>query len=443
MNKQVKRDLERLRDRISEGDGLQESERDTLQQFDDEIVATNAREDRFGAYRHFEVLAACLRVAKGTGDLSRSLKQPPAGTDAINNIVGWINDKDLSGVAVDDYHSALRTFASIMLGVDDDNLPKRFNSLKTGHTDTDPTPSKADIISWSEAAVVADTKEEYNFRDPAMIAVQWSTGGRPLSELWELQWGNIEDRDDHILFSIPQDTKTGARDIRVYVGAPYLRRWRENHPAHDDGGLTDDTYIWTSTTQNNHISYTMYREVFYDAAERADLTKPSAPQNYRRSRASVLASRASINQVDLENHFGWQRGSDAAAHYISAFAGETGKHVAIADGHPIDTDEELPAIAPVKCLECDEYTPRHRENCIWCPTPVDASLGEQVDLEHTTEIADADLLDMVMDGEVAADDLRAVKRLEPVIKHNPTKLFDRADELIKLTERYQDAPDGE
>jgi hypothetical protein len=325
-----------------------------------------------------------------------------------------------------------------MLDVDADHLPDRFASLKTGHRETDPTPSKADIIRWPEAAELADVKEQFNYRDPALIAIQWSTGARPLSELWDLQWGDVEDRGDHFLFSIPKDTKTGSRDVRVYVGAPYLRRWRENHPAHDDGGLSDDTYIWTSTTKNSHISYTMYREVFYDAAERAEVAKPITPQNFRRSRASVLASRPSINQVDLENHFGWERGSDSAAHYISAFAGETGKHVAMADGHPIDEDEEPPAIAPVKCLECGEYTPRHRDECIWCPTPVEASLGEQDELEHYTEDADADLLEMVMDGKVAPDDLRAVKKLEDVIKREPEKLFDRADELIELTERYHD-----
>lgn len=439
MNKQVKRDLERLRERIDDDDeDLTDEDRETLTALDSSIIATNARESRFGPYRHFEVLAACFRIAAGTGELARTLEEPPEGTQAVNKVVQWIDAKDLSGYAVDDYHSALRSFATLMLDLDpdSDDLPDRFASLKTSHRDNDPTPSQADIVHWQEAADLADVKEQYNYRDPALIAIQWSTGARPLSELWELTWGDIEDRGDHFLFSIPEDTKTGSRDVRVYVGAPYLRRWRENHPAHDDGGLDGDTYLWTSTTKNKHISYTMYREVFSDAADRLGFTKPVTPQNFRRSRASVLASKPSMNQVDLENHFGWKRGSDSAAHYISAFAGETGKHVAMADGHPVDKDDKDDAIAPVKCLDCGEYTPRHRDECLWCPTPVEASLGEQESLEHYTEDGDADLLEMVMDGEVAADDLRAVKRLESVIRREPEKLFGRVDELIELTERY-------
>lgn len=159
------------------------------------------------------------------------------------------------------------------------------------------------------------------------------------------------------------------------------------------------------------------------------------------ARASVLASKPEINQVDLENHFGWERGSDAAAHYISRFAGATGKHVAAADGHPVNLDAEgEAAIAPVKCLECGEYTPRHRDECLWCPRPVEASIGEQESLEHVSAVdPDRDLLDLVMDGEIGGDDLRAVDKLEPVLRNEPQKLLDRTDELIQMTEAYHAA----
>lgn len=118
-----------------------------------------------------------------------------------------------------------------------------------------------------------------------------------------------------------------------------------------------------------------------------------------------------------------------------------GKHIAAADGHPVDESDSRAEIAPVKCLECGEYTPRHRKTCLWCPAPVEASIDEQDTLRHVSEIdADRNLLELVMDEEVNADDLRAVKKLEPVLRSEPETLLDRTDELIQMTEGYRTRP---
>lgn len=440
MSERATRDLQRLRERVSESTELCSTDRETLKTLDEDLKTIRAQSGEIDISRHKSVLHTSFLIARGTQRLTESLSES-TGADAVDEITAWVSSKSLTGNSKDSYYNAFRKFASVMLDIDDaDDLPERFAALKTSHATNNPTPSASDILRWSDVIPLIEAREEYNYRDPAILAVQWSSGGRPESELWNLTWGDVEDRGDHVLLSIPEDTKTGARDVYLYVGAPYLRRWKEHHPAHDDGGLTDSTLVWTKITRNESISYTQYAYPFYEARDAVDITKPCNPRNLRRSRASVLASRTEINQVDLENHFGWQRGSDAAGHYISAFAGETGKHIAAADGHPVDESDSRAKIAPVKCLECGEYTPRHRETCLWCPAPVEASIDEQDTLRHVSEIdADRNLLELVMDEEVNADDLRAVKKLEPVLRSEPETLLDRTDELIQMAEGYKNA----
>lgn len=437
MSRRATRNLQRLRERIAENEDLCSADRGTLQTLDSRLKTIRDQSGKIGTNRHNSVLNVAFLIACGTQRLTDSLSES-TGADAVDEITAWVSSKSLTGESKDSYYSGLRKFASVMLNVDDaEDLPDRFASLKTSHATNNPTPSASDILRWSDVTRLIESRAKNNHRDPAILAIQWSSGARPESELWNLTWGDVEDRGDHILLSIPEDTKTGARDVYLYVGAPYLRRWREFHPARDGGGITDSTPIWTKLTRNESISYTQYAYPFYRARDAVEIAKPCNPRNFRRSRASILASRREINQVDLENHFGWERGSDAAAHYISAFAGETGKHIAAADGHPVDEANTRAEIAPIKCLECGEYTPRHRETCLWCPAPVEASVDEQDTLHHISETeTERDLLGLVMDGEVKADDLRAIKKLKPVLQSNPETLLDRTDELIQMTESY-------
>lgn len=112
------------------------------------------------------------------------------GADAVDEITAWVSSKSLAGTSKDSYYNAFRKFASVMLDIDDaDDLPERFAALKTSHATNSPTPSASDILRWSDVTPLIEAREEYNYRDPAILAVQWSSGGRPESELWNLTWG--------------------------------------------------------------------------------------------------------------------------------------------------------------------------------------------------------------------------------------------------------------
>lgn len=415
---------------------LCDADQDVLLELNEILQTKNERNERFGDHHYRDTLGDCYRMALHTGVLAKTLEDGETGEQAIETILDWVASKDYSAYVDSDYRSALRIFGDLMLDEERD----RFLDIEIHRKDApDPAPRPSEVARWDEATSAADAKERYNVRDPALITTQWAAGTRPMSELWELTVADVDDRGSHMVLSVPDDSKTGSRNITIYAATPYLRRWLQNHPwkSAPDRTFDADTPLWVKTRGDlDHISYTMFKEVFYDAAERAGITKPFNPQHLRASRASVLAATPYMTQVDLENHFGWERGSKSAAHYITRFGGETGKHVGMADG-ALDLGDDDPApIAPVECFNCGEYTPRHRDTCLWCPESVDASLEDihPIAHEHALEEESENLLDLVADGELNADDFRAVQKLEPFIKGRDD-FFDRLDEYVAVTER--------
>jgi len=95
-------------------------------------------------------------------------------------------------------------------------------------------------------------------------------------------------------------------------------------------------------------------------------------------------------------------------------------------------------IIPVWCETCDRQTPRHRKTCLWCDAETLGKLDRQPRVGESpiaTEEDERDLLDLVVDGAIDADDLRALKKLAPVIRRRGEELFERLDNYIEFAER--------
>jgi hypothetical protein len=183
------------------------------------------------------------------------------------------------------------------------------------------------------------------------------------------------------------------------------------------------------------ISYNQFAKPFDVAAEALDIQKTLTPQHCRRSRASDLAAKTYISQANLERRFGWTRESDSPRHYIVKFDETSEDRIATADGADVDSEADTRNIAPVRCEGCGRWTERHLDECIWCTAPVPADATE---LQATPAIVDeANLLDLIADGEVTARDLKAIRKLEPVIKQR-SDLFERLESYIQHAEQVQD-----
>ena len=446
--------IENERKRIAKSEELTEEDRELIQEFDDKLSSHLDTTEGPTHARHLNI----VRLAAGhVSGLDRLLVDeedvPLRGTsdaqeraqEAAEEYVSALSAHGYADNSMDVFVSSLTKFINAFASVG--RIPKWEDILKPTYGERDPTPEPSSILHWKDHVIpmIETTK---NWRDRAVIAVEWSGGFRPESELQRLDVGSVTDAGDHFIISVPANAKTGARDVRLTVGAPYLRRWLEVHPARDTGEFGQNTPLWVcAETQadrydpTERLEYGGLRKIFYRTGDRASIERPYNARHFRRSRASVLAMKPGISQADLETYFGWIRGSQSAAHYIARFSNKTGAKIAAAEGREEEPEAENPPITPVECPECERWTPRFREECLWCPATFDiedleeaedaAAVEEAITQDEEFQEVRDDIIRMVTDGELSKEDIETARDLENAIRAYPD-LIDQADTLREL-----------
>jgi len=446
--------IENERERVAESEELTEEDRELIQEFDTKLSAHLDTTEGPTHARHLNILRLAAGHVSGLDRLLVDEEDVPLhGTSeeqdrakqAAEEYVAALSAHGYADNSMDVFVSSLVKFINTFASVG--RIPKWEELLKPTYAERDPTPEPSSILHWKDH-VVPMIEASKSWRDRSVIAVEWSGGFRPESELHKLNVGNVTDAGDHFIISVPPNSKTGARDVRITVGAPFLRKWLEVHPARDVGEFGPDTPLWVCAETQAHrydpterMKYSGLRKIFYRVGDRVGLDRPYNARHFRRSRASILAMKPGISQADLETHFGWIRGSDSAAHYIARFSSKTGAKIAAVEGHEHEEEAENPPITPVKCPECDRWTPRFREECLWCPTRFDPEdLAEADDVteveeaitrgEEFQEVRDG-IIRMVSNGDLTADDIESAQDVEDAIRKYPD-LLDQADTLWDL-----------
>jgi site-specific recombinase XerC len=416
---------------------LCDADRNILIAYDEQLTSDRKKSGRCGWYHHYNTLSRLYVYAQETGRLAECLEDGPQGKQALNTIIDWIHDQDYGGYSLQSHLSTLRVLADTILG----ELPKRFEEIEpSSHVEEDPAPLPSNIVEYADAIEMVEQVDLT--RDKALILMQWSAGLRPMGELYGLQRKNVKLLDDHVEITLPTEGKTDRRSIIVVVGSAMLRRWIEiDHPVHDDpeASMGPETFLWTKPNKNQHLGYSALAERFSVAADRANLEKDHSPQHFRRSAASVLAGQPYISERDLRQRFSWSSNSDAPEHYIAANSKPTQVNVARCRGMDVDSIEESPDTAPILCPRCGDWTTRGLDACLWCEHNLD---DEQITIDqpmaHPDNAGEKDLAGMILDGDITADELRTLRKLEGPIK-TERDLFDQLDELIVKAEALEDA----
>ncbi len=221
----------------------------------------------------------------------------------------------------------------------------------------EPNDNQGEILRWKEHIVPILEHPDIHIRDKAFIAVAWELHGRP-SELHELSFGDVEDRDDHmaIMFTHPD----GCERLLTLCGSmPYLKRWVEaEHPVAEllsgDADPIEDadpeTPLWTQTHANKDISSAQSHSITKRACNRADVPTEFTLHDIRRSRAKLLAIQLGLRTPALRRRFGWE------THEHKEFA-ETVEENGFNEG--------VRPRPPIQCPECGSWTPQH-QSCLWC-----------------------------------------------------------------------------
>jgi len=386
MTRDVEHVIENLQQRIRDSDDLSDSDREMLLEFDRQLALTPSR---FGDQRHEKYLRHVTLLAERTDvDLDETLTD----RSAAERVVRHIHDEHDNPDTNRDYRIAFRIFGELL--TEGDEKPPSIAWVPSGHNQNyDPSPDPNDMIPWGEVEDMLD--ECLNSRDKALIAFAWDAGCRS-GELRNVDVGDVQDHDHGLQVTL--EGKTGRRSITLIPSVPYVNRWLADHPGDDN----DSAPLWTKLSSAEPLSYNMFRKILRRAADAAGVDKPVTPTNFRKSRASNLASQG-LSQSHLENRMGWVRGSRVAARYISVFDDEADDAFAELHGLDVDRDSTTSGPAPIECPRCSRETPEDHDKCMWCGQAFSPDVVDPVEevnedaFEDVRSVEDEDLADAIGD----------------------------------------------
>jgi len=386
--------IETLRNRLDAGEREIDDQEDVdiLLEFSDQLDLLSSE---YSDHRHLKLLRHCTRMAEEVGGLADALDD----RDAAEEIVRWIHRTYDNEETNRDYRSAIRVFGKRTIRADEP--PESIAWVPTGTSNSyDPIPNESEMLSW-EDEVLPMIEECRNPRDAACLALQFEAGLRG-GELHNLTVGAVFD-SEHAM-GVHVDGKTGERAVHLIVAVPYLQRWLDAHPAGDD----PDAPLWCKLTDPEQQTYASYLNNFKLPAERAGVSKPVTPTNFRKSNTRWLVQRG-MRQSQIEDRQGRERGSKHTAHYLARF-GEESSERQYASMHGKDVGEaEDEEVAPLVCPRCEKETPRERDFCLHCHQALDLEAKELID--QVTETID-DAVVEADDAEDRSELLRARRTLE-------------------------------
>jgi len=421
-------------------DKLTPEDRNILIKFDESLTQDRKRNNRCGWLHHCNILTRLFVYAMETESLADSIQDGSEGSRALNQITDWIHEQDYSDHSLQGHMSTLRVFAEEVC----DEMPEHYAEIEPSQwVDEDPTPLPSEIIDYEQAIEMAE--EADMLRDKALILTQFGCGMRPMIALHPLQRKHVEIFDDHVKITLEREGKDDRRTIICIVGSALLRKWiTEEHPVHDDpeAEMNPETYIWTDDKKNEWLTYSALAQRFTSAGEAAEINGDYSPQGFRRSAASNLAKRPYINERDLRHRFSWSRGSSAPEHYIQEFGQATQVNVVRCRGRAVenmDEIQEMPDIDTIPCPNCADYTTRGLDQCIHCDHNLEE---EQLTIDNTVRdpraAGERTLAQKLLDGDITADELRTIRKLEPHIK-TKTDLFEELDDLIHKAQKLEES----
>lgn len=379
--------VERVRSQLEAGErGGCDADRDALLTFSSRVERMR---ETYTWHRHLKLLRHNVIMSE---QAPVDIVDTRTEADACEAILDWIHanhDIEETPYTNQDFRVAIRIFGKRTLGRelsreqrrDEDMIPPVMKrEIKTSLPSSfKPRPDPAKMLWWDDH-IIPMVEAARHSRDEAMIAVSWDLGARS-GEMRELRVGDVTEHKYGLQVSV--DGKTGQRSPTLITSVPYMNRWLADHPRGDDPTAP----LWCDLDSGRDVSYNMKAKMMKKPARKAGVDHSDITwRRMRKSSASFLASQG-VNQAHLEDHHGWERGSDTAAHYVAVFGDANDRAVAKAHGKDVRDDDPEP-VAPVDCPRCGRETPRDENECIWCGQPLShESVRKQQ--SRTMELLDA------------------------------------------------------
>lgn len=349
--------LTRWRRKVREGlRDLTPADRSAVLTFDDEYSLTDVK-----APSRLKAFANLVRLAEAVPGLERVLDD----REAAKEYVRYIDDKYDNPSTADGYRSALRQYGRVM--TDGDGFPETVAWIPANTEDRDRTaPAEADLLDWWEHVVpmaLAAGRTGNPVRNAAVPPVLFEIGGSG-GEVFGLTLGDITDPGgETLMVHVTGSRQHADRDVPLIASVPWLRRWLDAHPA---DSTDEEAPLWCKPDGSPFV-YRTFTNILDLLAERADVTRPVTPTNYRKSNLRWLCE-INYHAHNIESRQGRAPGSDAVARYKARF-GPASAQSRYETMFGVETDVTEPEdFRPVPCPGCQQLAPAGLATCPRCGT---------------------------------------------------------------------------
>ena len=419
--------VETLRERIQNGErDVSEADAQVLIDFSNQLKLMR---EKYGWHRHLKLLRHCTRMAEHPGGLADALEQK----EAAENIVRWIHSEYDNEETNRDYRVALRIFSKRVtdgdeIPTDDDGIPKSVSWVSSETPQNyDPAPDPADMLDL-EDDVKPMIEATRNPRDAAFIGMQYEAGLRG-GELLDLTVGDVSDADHGTHIRV--DGKTGQRSVLLTTDfaitnlQQWLHRGSNGHPAPDN----PDAPLWSKLNKAESMSRQRFYQFLRETAERADVTKPVTPTNFRKSNLYWLARHRDVPQTLIEERQGRKPGSPIVSRYIARFGDEADQQYARKMGKEVETSEPE-SHAPIDCPRCGQETPRNRDECVFCGQALEYDTETLRERREEKKQVRAAALKIAGDNPELLDEIEGAQSMMDLFEENP-ELHAEAQEFVE------------
>lgn len=377
------------------------------------------------------------------------LLQQPSAAERFRDWIMTLQNKEgerISPKTESHYRNTIRQFGDLM---GDNGRPTHIENIASAsgrESNYDPSPKRSNILYWDESVVPILESPRVHVRDKALVAVAWETGARP-SELYAMRANHLTDHEGYLIFEI-EDSKTYNRAPHVHVSMPYLRKWLLKLDAMTDDvdlptsplSLSPEQPIWTKQKDPEQLASRTFGAIGRKIGERLGYHRPTNLKQFRKSRASIIASTGENSERALRHRFGWKPSSSAPAHYIARFSDKANQQIADIDGAPIEITEEYVEPSPFQCSSCGRWSPRHLDTCFWCESEMtgeeqtgESGLNRLSNKAEVNQSAKSTLRERFSDFEVDAQSMELALDLVEAMESNP-ELTKESVAFVLMTE---------
>jgi integrase/recombinase XerD len=177
--------------------------------------------------------------------------------------------------------------------------------------------------------------------------------------------------------------KTGSRSVPLFQSIPYVKQWLSDHPSRNNPnspmfvGLGRNSMGKRLSINGLYGIYKDYKENFFpklledttisheDKEKiKAMLAKPFNP--YIRRHSALTEKSTKLKSSTLNQHAGWQPGSNMAQVYIHYFGNESSESLLEAYGIVTKNNISIDTLNPKICPNCNEGNTQDAKFCTKC-----------------------------------------------------------------------------